>query len=64
MKIVKVKNMDGTAKFYVNDLQIKPYDVTYKLKGNKHHLMTVFGKDELEAYTTAFSKINNLKEET
>lgn len=37
------------------------FQVVYKLKGNKHHYMHIFGVDEIDAYTKAKTVINRYK---
>lgn len=37
------------------------FQVVYKLKGNKHHYMHIFGIDEIDVYTKAKTVINRYK---
>jgi hypothetical protein len=63
MKIIKILKIKPFTHLE-NDTRIKGWEVVYKLKGNKHHMMNVFGKDEIEAYQRAVEVIKNLKKET
>ena len=63
MTIVRLKKMPAHT-YLEDDNRLKAWEVVYKLKGNKHHMMNVFGKDEIEAYQRAIEVIKNLKKET
>jgi hypothetical protein len=45
-----IPNLKGNQKLF-------EFQVVYKLKGNKHHYMHIFGVDEIDAYTKATETI-------
>lgn len=63
MKIVRIEPLVGDAawealKKYVHNNapdsdRHRAWDVIYKLKGNKHHRMTVFAREEIQAIAKA-----------
>lgn len=71
MKIVRIEPLVGDSawealKTYVHNNapdsdRHRAWDVTYKLKGNKHHHMTVFAREEIQAIAKAI-EANNTNE--
>lgn len=76
MKIVRIVPLVGDAaweslKGYISKTSVnrctnehRSWEVTYKLKGNKHHRTTVFGIDEMQAFTHALKKLNTIQGES
>lgn len=52
VKIVKIEKQPP-FNHLENDTRLKAFDITYKLKGNKHHYMTVFATEEVQAIAKA-----------
>ena len=59
MKILKIER-EPPHTYLPNDNRLGMYHVTYKLKGNKHHKVTVFADNEMKALTNAVWTINRL----
>lgn len=59
MKILKIER-EPPQTYLDNDNRLGMYHVTYKLKGNKHHKITVFAHNEMKALTNAVWTINKL----
>jgi len=60
MKIIKIER-EPPHTYLPNDTRLGMYHITYKMKGNKHHKMTVFATNEMQAFTRAIESINKLK---
>jgi len=72
MKIVKIlqtpthddprlPNFNRPTPTLKGNQKVLEFQVVYKLKGNKHHRMHVFGIDEIDAYTRATEVIKQHK---
>ena len=61
MKILKIEREPPHTHLPDDDTRTGMYHITYKLKGNKHHKITVFAKNEMQAFTRAIETINKLK---
>jgi hypothetical protein len=60
MKILKIERIPPHTHLHGDDTRIGTYNITYKLKGNKHHTMTVFGTNEMQAFTRALEALNRM----
>ena len=59
MKILKIER-EPLHTYLTDDNMLGMYRVTYKLKGNKHHKITVFADNEIKALANAVWTINKL----